>query len=52
MNNGKLEQKIAQLLDGDNRAFDYIYEQTNRPVYFAILYSCQLHPLPKRPFII
>ena len=38
MNNGNLEQKIAQLLDGDNRAFDYIYEQTNRPVYFAILY--------------
>lgn len=38
MNKGKLEEKIAQLANGDGRAFDYIYEHTNRPVYFAILY--------------
>ena len=37
MNKGKLEEKIAQLANGDGRAFDYIYEHTNRPVYFAIL---------------
>ncbi len=36
--NGKLEQKIKQLRSGDQRAFDYVYEQTNRSVYFAILY--------------
>lgn len=34
----KLEKKIAQLKGGDGRAFDYVYEKTNRPVYFAILY--------------
>lgn len=38
MNKGILEQKIALLAEGDSRAFDYIYEHTNRPVYFAILY--------------
>lgn len=35
---GKLERKIAALANGDPRAFDYVYESTNRPVYFAILY--------------
>lgn len=34
----KLEKKVAQLAEGDRRAFDYIYERTNRSVYFAILY--------------
>ncbi len=34
----KLEKKIALLKNGDKRAFDYIYEHTNRSVYFAILY--------------
>lgn len=38
MNNAKLEQKIVELKAGDGRAFDYVYEQTNRSVYFAILY--------------
>ena len=38
MKNAKLERKIAELRAGDQRAFDYIYEQTNRSVYFAILY--------------
>lgn len=36
--NDKLEKKIAALREGDKRAFDYIYERTNRTVYFAILY--------------
>ena len=35
---GKLERKIAALANGAPRAFDYVYESTNRPVYFAILY--------------
>ena len=34
----KLESKVAALAGGDTRAFDYIYEHTNRAVYFAILY--------------
>ena len=34
----KLESKVATLAGGDTRAFDYIYEHTNRAVYFAILY--------------
>lgn len=38
MNNGKLERKIAELKAGDSRAFDYIYEQTNCSVFFAVLY--------------
>ena len=38
MERDKLERKIAALAAGDKRAFDYIYEHTNRPVYFAILY--------------
>lgn len=38
MKNSKLEQKIAALRAGDQRAFDAVYELTNRPVYFAILY--------------
>ena len=38
MKNSELEQKVAALRGGDRRAFDAIYGQTNRPVYFAILY--------------
>ena len=38
MKEEKLERKIADLKAGNSRAFDYIYEQTNRSVYFAILY--------------
>lgn len=38
MNLHMLESKIDKLKSGDNRAFDYVYEQTNRSVYFAILY--------------
>ena len=35
---GKLEKKVSALKDGDGSAFDQIYEQTNRSVYFAALY--------------
>lgn len=38
MNNADLENKVAQFTAGDRRAFDYIYECTNRDVYFAALY--------------
>ncbi len=38
MNHEKFEGKIAALRMGDSRAFDYIYEQTSRAVFFAILY--------------
>lgn len=38
MKNDRLEQKIAALKNGDMRAFDFIYEHTNRSVYFAIFY--------------
>lgn len=38
MDSGKLEKKVAQYRAGDGRAFDYIYESTNRTVYFAALY--------------
>ena len=38
MKSSGLEQKIEALRAGDTRAFDRIYEMTNRPVYFAILY--------------
>ena len=38
MKDGTLEKKIEQLRAGDARAFDYIYEKTNRSVYFALLY--------------
>lgn len=34
----KLERKIAKLKNGDSSVFDYVYEHTNRPVYFAIFY--------------
>ena len=34
----KLEKKIAELKNGDGRAFDYIYDKTNRSVYFAVFY--------------
>ena len=38
MNEIKLERHVERLRQGDNSAFDYIYEHTNRAVYFAILY--------------
>ena len=38
MKEEKLERKIAELKAGNSRAFDYIYEQTNRSVYFSVLY--------------
>lgn len=38
MKSAKLERKIGELKAGNGNAFDYIYEQTNRSVYFAILY--------------
>ena len=38
MEREKLERKIASLKAGDTRAFDYVYEHTHKPVYFAILY--------------
>lgn len=38
MKQAELERKIAALRAGDSRAFDYIYEHTNRSVYFRILY--------------
>ena len=34
----KLEKKISKLKNGDVNAFDYIYEHTNRSVYFTIFY--------------
>ena len=34
----KLEKKIGALREGDRSAFDYVYDRTNRTVYFAILY--------------
>ena len=34
----KLERCVQRLKEGDNTAFDYIYEHTNRPLYFAALY--------------
>ena len=38
MKSAKLERKIGELKAGNGGAFDYIYGQTNRTVYFAILY--------------
>lgn len=38
MKNAKLERKIAELRAGDQRAFDYIYEQTTARSISAILY--------------
>lgn len=38
MKDAKLERKIGELRAGNGKAFDYIYERTNRSVYFAILY--------------
>ena len=38
MKNSALDKHIDSLRAGDMRAFDAVYEQTNRPVYFAILY--------------
>ena len=34
----KLERHIERLKAGDGGAFDYIYDQTHRSAYFAILY--------------
>ncbi len=38
MTQEKLERKVSKLKNGDASAFDYIYEHTNRYVYFAIFY--------------
>lgn len=38
MKSAKLEKHIDALRAGDPRAFDALYEQTNRTVYFAALY--------------
>ncbi len=38
MKGDKLEKKVAEFRGGDKRAFDYIYEQTHKSVYFAVLY--------------
>ena len=38
MKESKLERVIERYKAGDARAFDIIYEQTNRSVYFAVLY--------------
>ena len=38
MINNKLERKILKLKNGDMSAFDYVYDHTNRSVYFAVLY--------------
>ncbi|MGN0805193.1 MAG: RNA polymerase sigma factor [Candidatus Coproplasma sp.] len=38
MNNMILEDKIEKLKNGDKSAFDYIYENTYKPLYFNILY--------------
>lgn len=38
MKENKLERMIERYKAGDARAFDIIYEQTNRSVYFAVLY--------------
>ena len=38
MNSAKLDKKVAEYMAGDRRAFDYIYECTNRAVYFSALY--------------
>ena len=38
MKGDKLEKKVAAFKEGDRSAFDYIYEHTNRSVYFAVLY--------------
>ena len=37
MDNKKLERKIEKLKKGDLKAFDYVYDYTNRIVYFSIL---------------
>lgn len=37
MDNKKLERKIEKLKTGDLKAFDYVYDYTNRIVYFSIL---------------
>ena len=38
MKDAALEKKIEQLKNGDARAFDHIYDKTNRSVYFTLLY--------------
>ncbi len=34
----KLEKHVARLKHGDMSAFDYVYERTNKTVYFTALY--------------
>ncbi|MGN0815104.1 MAG: RNA polymerase sigma factor [Candidatus Coproplasma sp.] len=38
MNRVELERKIAEYKSGDASAFDFIYENTHKPLYFKILY--------------
>ncbi len=38
MKTSLLEEKIERYKNGDNSAFDYIYENTYKPLYFNILY--------------
>ncbi|MGN0807156.1 MAG: RNA polymerase sigma factor [Candidatus Coproplasma sp.] len=38
MKTSLLEEKIARYKNGDKTAFDYIYEQTHKPLFFNILY--------------
>lgn len=38
MNRVLLDKKVAEYLHGDNSAFDYIYQNTSKAVYFGILY--------------
>lgn len=38
MQNENLERKINEFAEGNEKAFDYIYEHTYKAVYFSILY--------------
>lgn len=40
-----LEEKIERYKRGDKTAFDYIYEQTHKPLYFNILYYVKDRPI-------
>lgn len=42
MNKALLDKKVAEYQNGDSRAFDYIYENTSKAVYFGILYVVKL----------
>lgn len=44
MKSAVLEKKIERYKKGDKSAFDYIYEQTYKPLYFNILYYVKDKP--------